>query len=1018
MICAPPPIRCVMIGIAVVCLSPHTRALDPSRLLSQYVRQQWNAGSTIPGGAVNAIAQTADGYLWIGTDKGLVRFDGFTFSSASLAPVLTSPNIPILQLVTDADGQLWIRPQGADVVHEASGQFESVQYGAQLQTSQITALSKDTKGRILVSDIANGTFRFQGSKVEELATQDVLPGTAPPIISMAEGADGKLWMGTLGAGLFYFAGGRATKVNAGLPDRKINCLLPVSNDELWVGTDTGLYRWNGKDFGRAQLPTALGSVQILSLLRDRDSNIWVGTARGLLRINQNGTSFSAEDELRGHGGINALFEDREGNLWIGGSQGLGRIRDSAFISYSIESNLSDSGGPVYVDEKGRAWFAPLEGSLQWREGTKTGTISDNSLSKDVVYSIAGQNDDVWIGRQRGGLTHLVYGPKAFSVRTYTVTDGLAQNSVYAVYESKDGTVWSGTLSNGVSELKGGQFRNYTTADGLASNMVSSIAEGTDGSMWFGTANGLSKLTKTGWRSYTAQDGLISPEINCLLEDSTGVLWIGTAGGLAFLRDGEIRTPRGVQEWLREPILGIAEGGKGGLWISTSSHVLRVNRSSLTAGAALNDSDVRQYSVDDGLRGTEGVKRFRSVVSDSQGNVWFSTNRGLSTVNPSLSTADAIPASLHIETVRVDGAEVRLDQSIQVPPGARKIVLEYVGLNLANPARVRYRYRLVGFDSAWSEVVSNREATFVNLSPHSYRFEVICSNGDGIWNSNGASINISVLPFFYETNWFRFLCLAGILALLWGFYQLRLRQLARQFKLTLDARVDERTRIARELHDTLLQSFQGLTLHFQRARNLLPARTAEAIQTLDLALDGAEQAIVEGRDAIYDLRTPATSPKTLEEEIKALGEELVAKPVNAKEPMEFRIVIEGSPYPLRTNLHMEIFRIVREALRNAFSHSHGRLVETEMAYTESVFRLRIRDDGKGINPDERLQAERTGHWGLRGMRERAALLGGELEVWSEPGAGTEIELRIPASVAYETAPSQHRSWLFWKRGRIQ
>lgn len=235
-------------------------------------------------------------------------------------------------------------------------------------------------------------------------------------------------------------------------------------------------------------------------------------------------------------------------------------------------------------------------------------------------------------------------------------------------------------------------------------------------------------------------------------------------------------------------------------------------------------------------------------------------------------------------------------------------------------------------------------------------------------------------------------------------------------MTLEARVDERTRIARDLHDTLLQSFQGLTLHFQRARNLLPDRTAEAIETLDTALDGAEEAIVEGRDAIHDLRSSKTTAKALAEEITAFGEELVAKGTSKKEPLEFRIVIEGSACAIHPNLHIGILRIAREALRNAFSHSHGQMIETELAYTEKLFRLRVRDDGKGIDPDEHIRAERSGHWGLKGMRERAEHLGGELDVWSEPGAGTEIELRVPASIAYEAALSQNGSWQFWRRKR--
>jgi signal transduction histidine kinase/ligand-binding sensor domain-containing protein len=1033
---------CLLLLLALSCSISSAQRVNLSSEDSQYARESWGERQGFPDEQVTAFAQTADGYLWVGTKTGLIRFDGFGFSAIRQAVPQTFKIGAVQALKTDSRGNLWILLGGSQILRFHDGKFELGREGAEFGVS---AIGTRRDGTILLASLTGfGTLTFNGEKYEVLASQaNNLPtrdamvavqgdddlfarfnwavGVAEDrvadsaVTAITETTDGKIWMATPDRGFSYLLNGRSSRVRKGMIKGRTTCLLPLGNGEMWVGTDKGVLRWDGSKFTETGVPDHLRRADVHALLRDRNSNIWVGSAKGLVRADRNGLLHDA-NAPGNTGPVTALFEDREGNIWVGRSGSIERLRATLFASYPIGSNPSDSGGPIYVDEKGRAWFAPLEGSLHWREGTRTGTISNNSLSEDVVYSIAGQKDEVWIGRQRGGLTRLVTDAKALSIRTYTETDGLAQNSVYAVYESQDGTVWSGTLSNGVSQLKDGHFRNYTTADGLASNMVSSIAEGADGSMWFGTPKGLSGLAKTGWRNYTVRDGLLSPDINCLLEDSTGVLWIGTAGGLAFLRDGLVQTPGGTEEWLREPILGMAEDRNGGLWVSTSSHVLRAKRSSLTSGHELNDSDFRLYSLDDGLLGTEGVKRFRSVVSDSQGNVWFSTNRGLSIVNPALSAGDTLPASPQIVGVKVDGTEVRLGQPIQVPPGARKIVFDYVGVSLANPARIRYRYRLEGFDRGWSEVVSDREATFANLSPGTYRFKVICSNSDGIWNTDGASMDLSVLPTFYQTNWFRLLCLAGFLALLWGVYQLRIRQLERRFAIGLEARVDERTRIARELHDTLLQSFQGLTLHFQRARNLLPGRALEAIQTLDAALDGAEHAIVEGRDAIHDLRSPTTAPNSLEEEIKALGEELVAKGTDKKEAVEFRIVIEGSARVLRPDLHIEIFRIAREAARNAFSHSQGHLIETEIAYTENLFRLRIRDDGKGIDPNERLRAERTGHWGLKGMRERAEHLGGEFEVWSEPGAGTEIDLRIAAALAYEKKRDGRRFRLFRWGGR--
>src|SRR6476660_5714862 len=336
---------------------------------------------------------------------------------------------------------------------------------------------------------------------------------------MAESADGKIWLGTVGDGLFIGRGGGATNVKARLRDRQINSLLPIC-EELWVGTNTGLYHGNGNGFRRLELPSFLGKVQVLSLLRDHDSNIWVGTLRGLLRINGEGSSFFEENEIRGDGGINVLFEDREGNLWIGGARGLGRIRDSSFVNYSsVSDRRYEHNGPVYVDPEGRTWMAPAQGGLYVLQNGRVQPLTSISPN-EVVYSISGRADVVWVGRQRGGLTRLRFRNGAIASQSYTEANGLAQNSAYAVYESGDGTAWAGTLNGGVSKFKDGRFTTYTTTNGLASNTVSSILETRDGAVWFATPSGLSSLSNGQWRTYTTVEGLPSPEVNCLFEDSS------------------------------------------------------------------------------------------------------------------------------------------------------------------------------------------------------------------------------------------------------------------------------------------------------------------------------------------------------------------------------------------------------------------------------------------------------------------------------------------------------------------
>ena len=575
---------------------------------------------------------------------------------------------------------------------------------------------------------------------------------------MAETADGKIWLGTLGDGLFFLTGGQATKVSGGLPDRKINCLVPIG-EELWVGTDTGLYHGNGNGFRRVELPPFLGSVQVLSILRDHDSNIWVGTTRGLLRINAKGISFSDENELRGDGGISVLFEDREGNLWIGGARGLGRIRDSAFVTYSsVNDSRFKHGGPIYVDPEGRTWFAPAQGGLYVLQNGHVQPVT-SIPPNEVVYSISGRADVVWAGRQRGGITRLQFHNGAIGSQSYTEANGLAQNSAYTVYESRDGSVWAGTLNGGVSKFRDGRFTTYTMTNGLASNTVLSILETRDGAMWFATPTGLSSFSNGQWRTYKTVEGLPSPEVNCLFEDSSGTLWSGTSAGLASFASNRFQVPDESPDVLREQIVGMADDKSGRFWIATSNHVLRVPRDKLLSGV-VKAVDVREYDQADGLESTEGVKRSRSVVSDSAGRIWFSLSSGLSVVDPSQITDNSVPALPHIEAITADNNTANLAASVRIPPSPRRITFEYTGLSLAVPERIRFRYFLEDFDNSWSQPVAAREAVYTNLGPGSYRFRLVASNSEGLWNGPETAIALNVAPAYYQTYWFRLSCFAA------------------------------------------------------------------------------------------------------------------------------------------------------------------------------------------------------------------------------------------------------------------
>src|ERR1700704_930279 len=871
----PSPSRWLATGLTLICVVGEARALDPNHTLSQYLREQWTTDNNFPGGAIAAITQTADGYLWMGTEKGLVRFDGVNFRLTSSFSEFSGDTVS--GLTTDGEGKLCVIFWGAGVLCYRDGKFVNLAPILRRTTLEVASSWREEDGASLFTDLIDGILRIRGENVQVLAPPAVLPPSL--VLAMAETRDGKIWLGTA-AGLFYFADGRTRRVTD-VSDKKINCLLPVGDSELWVGTSKGLYRGNGSLFSRVNLPPALATVEVLTLLRDHDGNIWAGTARGLFRINAFGVSFSDESDFGGRG-VDALFEDREGNLWAGGGRGLERIRDSVFVTYTLTAGSAHSkdggpvdagpidAGPIYVDSENRTWFAPAGGDLYVMKDGRVQALKSSLLHKEEIYSITGRKNEIWIGTQHSGLKRLEYRNGVIEIKTYTQANGLAENSVFAVYQSQDGAVWAGTLTSGISKFKDGRFVTYTTVDGLASNTVSAILETRDGTIWVATPNGLSSLSRGHWTTYATGDGLPSNSVNCLFEDSSGVLWIGTSRGLAFFKSGRVQVPRDAPDSLREEAFGMSEDKEGWLWIATSGHVLRVSNKKLSSGV-LRSAEVCEYGAADGLPTAKGVKRSRSVVADGEGRIWFSLPRGLSVVDPSHIADTSAPALPHVEAIVADNDPITVGELVRIPSSRKRITFRYSGLSLAVPERIRFRYSLDNFDRGWSEPTAAREAVYTNLSPGSYRFRVIASNSYGQWNDSEAGVSLEVDPAFWQTWWFRVSSMMAFLALLAAFYQLRLRQVARQFNMRLEERVGERTRIARDLHDTFLQTIQGskLVLDDAPGPSTDPIPRRRAMQQLSVWLASAMQ---EGRAALNSLRRPTTQTNDLAEALGRVTED--------------------------------------------------------------------------------------------------------------------------------------------------
>jgi signal transduction histidine kinase len=974
-------------------MAPAGHAIDPNRAMSQYVRDRFGIEQGFPRGPVYAIAQTPDGYLWIGTEAGLVRFDGRQFKLIKDMSG-TSGATAVVGLAEDQEGRLWVRLRDLTLRRYHDGIFDS--RGLE-KMAGITAMTRSARGEIVIWKMEDGAYLSSGETFHRLGAVPGMPRS--PVIAIAHTGDGSTWVGTRDAGLFRPEGETASGLRKGMPDPKINCLLEAGGD-LWIGTDDGIARWNGSALTGG--PAQANHFQALAMVKDRDGNVWAGTdSRGLLRFTEQGVA-SIEDGKHAAEAITAVFEDREGNLWTGSASGIERIRDSAFVTYSLPEGVpSDGSNPVFAGDDGRTWFGSVSGGLWWFRNEARGNVDSGGLKQDVVYSIAGAKDELWVGRKHGGLSRLRLAGGGFSVETYTQAEGLAQNSVYSVYPARDGSVWAGTLSGGASRFSKGRFTTYTMAGGLASNTIASILETADGVIWFATPNGLSRLSNGRWDTFRKRDGLPSDNVNCLLEDAKGVLWAGTAAGLAFGDGHGFRVPRGAPGWLSEQVLGLAEDRSGSLWLSTSNHVLRVNRERLVSGP-IAGGDWREFGLADGLRGVEGVKRHRSVTADSVGRIWFSMNRGISVVDPARFSRSSAPPLAQIQTVSADGAEVDLLHPIAISARRHRVTFGFAGLGLAVPERVRFRYALDGFDEKWSDATAAREANYTNLAPGSYRFHVQASDTDGLWSGAEAALRFDVTPLVWQRWDFRIGCALAIGLAGLAVYRLRLKQLTRQLDLRYEERLAERTRIAQELHDTLLQGFVSASMQLHVAAAELEEHSA-ARPRLDRVRELVAQVIEEGRNAVRGLRSARDGSADLGDAFARIPEEL-GFPSGAG----FRVIVEGEPRTLPSPVREEVYRIGREALVNAFRHSEAKKIELQLEYSANRLRILVRDNGRGIDPRQ-LQAERDGHWGMRGMRERSERIGAKFAVWASANAGTEIELSVPAQVAYGTGNGTRPRW---------
>jgi ligand-binding sensor domain-containing protein/signal transduction histidine kinase len=944
---------------------------------TRYLHDPKNPDS-LGGASVKSIAQDSRGSLWLGTeDSGLDRFDPATKTFTHYRTDSDGLFLGrISQVIADSDREIWVAGErGLFHLDPQAGRF--VHLAATRNGLSADSVYEDKAGNlwILADSPVVGLVKYD-RRTERLTTYPLPLHAVGALASTASGgslngtlvADGQngLWVPS-SEGLFYF-------------DRR---------------TGSFTYRFEHDESN----PDSLDSNAIFSVYRDRGGVLWVGTENaGLNVLNFQQEQFArymhrpADPHSLMPGRVKAIYEDPDGALWVGlFPRALDRMnRNTGQITHYFpkpgdERSLGEGTNvnSIVKDAAGYLWVGG-GGSGLVRLDQRTGRLKHyrhnpndpNSLISDNVYTIYGdRNGHIWVG-QVGGLS--LFDPAMDGFINYQpVPDNPASlsNTIWVIDQDRSGELWLGTWGGALMRFdeKAKTFVNYTpdTRDRhrLNGGGINTIHEDRSGTVWVGAMDGLYRYNRQSgaFSRYTENDGLPSSTIRCILEDGVGRLWLSTQKGISRF------DPQ------REAF--------------------------------------RNYDMSDGLQSNEFST---GCYQATDGEMFFGGSNGLNAFfpegvrdNPFVPPIVITSFTIFNKPVPIDAKSILMKaipyvDSLTLPYKDNVFSLEFAALSYANSQKNRYRYKLENFDSGWNEVGSkHRLATYTNLDPGKYVFRVQGSNSDGVWNEEGVSLIIFITPPWWKTEWFRLTLAVLIIALLWAVYQWRLRQLQHQFEMTLDARVSERTRIARDLHDTLLQSFHGLLLRFHIVSELLPGRPVEAKVQLDRTIEQAAGAITEGRDAVQGLRESTVETNDLARAVNALGEELAADPGNHGSPV-FRVTVEGESRDLHPILRDEVYRIAAESLRNAFRHAQARQIEAEIRYDDKQFRLRVLDDGKGIQTAVLSGQEPVGHFGLPGMRERAKLLGGKLEIWSEINAGTEVELRLPAALAYATTAK--RSWL--------
>jgi ligand-binding sensor domain-containing protein/signal transduction histidine kinase len=941
-----------------------------------YTVRSWQSQDGLPEETVQAFAQTPDGYLWVGTSGGLLRFDGARFQLFAHENTPAFGENSVFCLLAAHDGRLWIGTDGSGLIEWQNGAFHA--YSAEKgQTSDfVRALAEDHNGLLWVAT-DDGLFWVRNGRLERADKPLGLP--VFNVHAVMEDRTGRIWVG--GARLYSLKDGQAREYS--LPDNdsrnKVKSFLQTADGTIWVGTVGGLYRLRPELDRFEPVPGVSGTIR--SLREAPNGELWAGAiGEGIFRIRGDRvTRLQAPSPLVSNT-VLSIFVDSERNLWIGAQAGMMRLSRTPVRVVDLPSAADSDFGTVALDSDGSLWAASNQ--LVHVQGGHAAPFRFPGLDQARVRNVFRSRDgSLWIGTDGSGIYHLSpQGTKHFTTR-----EGLVNNFIRVFLESRDGSLWIGT-DNGVSHLDKGGFHNFTGQNGLAYNSIRSLLEDRDGTIWIGTEHGLSRYKNGQFISDAITAALGDEKVWALHQDVDGGLWVGTrAHGLYRYRNGQLSHYTTANGLASDSIYCILEDKRGNFWFSGPSGVMLLNRNDLDAQARDKEQllSLRIFRANEGGKPAQfygGTQPAGALTST--GEAWFPTSQGLWSISPNELEHPSI-SKLNIDAVTVDGRPAPLTGTLNLDAGSRRVEIAYQPVSLGSQEELRFRYSLDGYDRSWTYANAlQRLATYTNLPPGRYTFLVEAWETDQPGHAAHASIGFIKKPYFYRTPWFIVLCALALALLAVSAYQVRMKQIHGRFKAVLA----ERTRLAREMHDTLIQGCVSISALLEAAASREVDDNESRLHLIDYAATQIRATVDEARQAVWNLRGEGQTLIDLETALKRMAER-----IGREHDVQVNYRLAGKPFAINLPATHELMMVAREAVFNAILHGHAKEVEAEIRYTDESLSLTIQDNGRGFDAAE---AFSDGHFGLRGMRERIHRFEGEFEIESIPQQGTRVRVEIP------------------------